>query len=147
MSNYYQQPYYYGYQDDEYYRQQTGTFPGMSPATPVPQFPSGSTITPGGTITTTQPIFEESYVENILRLNRGKIGTFYMTYDSNTEWNARIFRGRIEAAGRDHIVISVPETGQRVLLLMLNLNFVTFDEPINYEYPFHGQVVTEQTPI
>lgn len=152
MNNYYQQPYYYGYQEDAYYRQP------MVYQQAVPQVPAGATITPGGTITTTQPtqggtttitqpVFEESYVENILRLNRGKIGTFYMTYDSNTQWNAKIFRGRIEAAGRDHIVISVPETGERILLLMLNLNYVTFDEPINYEYPFQGHVVTEQTPI
>lgn len=145
MNNYYQNPYYYGYQDDAYLRQ-----PVMyQQAVPqvVPQVPAGSTITPGGSITTTQPIFEESYVENIIRLNRGKIGTFYMTYDSNTQWNAKIFRGKIEAAGRDHIIISVPETGERILLLMLNLNYVTFDEPINYEYPFHGQVITEQSPI
>ena len=25
--------------------------------------------------------FEESYIENILRLNKGKVGTFYMTYN------------------------------------------------------------------
>ncbi|MFD2117738.1 spore coat protein GerQ [Paenibacillus yanchengensis] len=90
---------------------------------------------------------EESYVENILRLNRGKIGTFYMTYENNSEWNAKIFRGVIEAAGRDHIIISDPTTGIRHLLLMLNLDYVTFDGPIEYEYPFHGTVVTPVTPV
>ncbi|OLS38749.1 spore coat protein GerQ [Alkalihalophilus pseudofirmus] len=81
---------------------------------------------------------EQSFIENILRLNRGKIGTFYMTFENNSEWNAMIFRGRVEEAGRDHIVISDPDTGMYYLLLMVNLDYVTFDEPIEYEYPFNS---------
>lgn len=96
----------------------------------VPPNASGSYI-PGGPL----PVVEESYVENILRLNRGKVGTFYMTYENNSQWNAKIFRGVIETAGRDHIIISDPETGMRYLLLMLNLDYVTFDEEINYIPP------------
>jgi len=75
---------------------------------------------------------EQSYIENILRLNLGKTGTFYMTYEGSNEWNSKIFTGTIEAAGRDHIIISNPETGQRVLLLMVNLDYVTFTEELNY---------------
>ena len=97
MNVFYPQAYYYGYAQAPYYREPDGMPPAVS---------SGGTITPGGTVTTVQPLYEESYIENILRLNRGKLGTFYMTYDSNSEWNARIFKGIIEAAGRDHIVIS-----------------------------------------
>ncbi|HAS01126.1 MAG TPA: spore coat protein GerQ [Brevibacillus sp.] len=96
----------------------------------VPPNANGSFI-PGGPL----PVVEESYVENILRLNRGKVGTFYMTYENNSEWNAKIFRGVIETAGRDHIILSDPQTGMRYLLLMLNLNYVTFDEEINYIPP------------
>jgi spore germination protein Q len=69
-----------------------------------------------------------------------------MTYENNREWNAKVFRGIIEAAGRDHIVISDPSTGMRFLLLTLNLDYVTFDGPIKYQYPFQGEVVTETTP-
>ena len=113
-----------------------------------PLVPSGAAVTPmGGNIVTTAPTYEESYVENILRLNRGKIGTFYMTYENNSQWNAKIFQGFIEAAGRDHIVVSNPENGERYLLLMLNLDYVTFDEPIAYEYPFHGEIVTPSSPV
>lgn len=79
---------------------------------------------------------ERSYIENILRLNKGKEVTVYMTFEQNEEWNAKIFKGIIEAAGRDHIILSDPETGKRYLLLMIYLNYVTFDEEINYEYPF-----------
>ncbi|SFA95842.1 spore germination protein Q [Cohnella sp. OV330] len=79
---------------------------------------------------------EESYVENILRMNLGKVATLYMTYENNSEWNAKIFKGVLEAAGRDHIIISDPATGMRFLLLTLNLDYITFDEPLNYNLPF-----------
>ncbi|MUV37440.1 Spore coat protein GerQ [Lentibacillus sp. JNUCC-1] len=79
---------------------------------------------------------EQSYVENILRLNRGKVATLYMTFENNSQWNAKVFKGVIEAAGRDHIIISDPETGKRYLLLMIYLDYVTFDEEINYDYPY-----------
>ncbi len=112
-----------------------------------PQVPSGSFVTPAGGNVVTVPATEESYVENILRLNRGKMATFYMTYENNREWNAKVFRGIIEAAGRDHIIISDPSTGMRYLLLTLNLDYVTFDGPINYEYTFNGQTITNQVPL
>jgi spore germination protein Q len=79
---------------------------------------------------------QQSYIENILRLNRGKVATVYMTFENNREWNAKIFRGVIEAAGRDHLILSDPQTGKRFLLLMVYLDYVTFDEEINYNLPF-----------
>ncbi|MCF2720318.1 spore coat protein GerQ [Paenibacillus sp. SEL1] len=101
-----------------------------------PQVSSGSPMTPTGTVVQVQtPQYEQSYIENILRLNLGKTGTFYMTYENNREWNAKIFKGILEAAGRDHIIISDPATGKRTILLMLNLDYATFDEPLLYQYP------------
>ncbi|WP_339226471.1 spore coat protein GerQ [Oceanobacillus sp. FSL K6-2867] len=81
---------------------------------------------------------QQSYIENILRLNRGKLANFYMTFENNSEWNAKIFTGIIEAAGRDHIIVSDPQTGERYLLLMIYLDYVTFEEEINYDYPYGG---------
>jgi len=81
---------------------------------------------------------EESYIENILRLNKGKQATIYMTFENNDEWNAKVFKGIIEAAGRDHIIISDPDTGRRYLLLMVYLDYITFPEEINYSYPYGG---------
>ncbi|MDF2924026.1 MAG: hypothetical protein K0R57_2940 [Paenibacillaceae bacterium] len=96
---------------------------------------------PGATVPGQLPL-EQSYIENILRLNLGKIATVYMTYENNKDWNAKIFKGRVEAAGRDHIIISDPQTGMRFLLLMINLDYITFDEPLNYYYPLQpGQGV------
>ncbi|PAD40520.1 spore coat protein GerQ [Terribacillus sp. 7520-G] len=79
---------------------------------------------------------EQSYIENILRLNRGKLATVYMTFENNDRWNAKIFKGTIEAAGRDHLILRDPETNRRYLLLMVYLDYVTFDEPLNYNYPY-----------
>ena len=79
--------------------------------------------------------FEESYIENIIRLNRGKLGTFYMTYSDSNEWRDRVYKGVIEAAGVDHIIISDPRDGKRYILLNIYLDWVEFNEEINYEYP------------
>lgn len=112
-----------------------GSYPSGGSGMP-PQVPSGSPMTPSGTVVPTPfPINEQSFIENILRLNLGKIGTFYMTYENNSEWNAKIFKGVLEAAGRDHIIISDPRTGVRTILLMVNLDYVTFDQPLVYQYP------------
>ncbi|RDI41969.1 spore germination protein Q [Falsibacillus pallidus] len=78
---------------------------------------------------------EESYIENILRLNKGKLATVYMTFENKKE---KTFKGIIEAAGRDHLIISDPQTGTRYLLPMIYLDYITFDEEIEYQYPFGG---------
>ncbi len=87
------------------------------------------------------PIIEESYIENILRMNRGKMATIYMTFENNSQWNAKVFKGIIENAGRDHIIISDPQTGMSYLLQMVKLDYITFDESIIYAYPFNGRNV------
>lgn len=116
---------------------QSGMYPGMPQQTPgvtVP-VPSGAEIPVSGAPGAEPTSAEESYIENILRFNRGKIGTFYYTYENNREWNAKVYRGRVETAGRDHIIISDPQTGKRFLLLMVNLDWVEFDEPLAYITP------------
>ena len=78
---------------------------------------------------------EESYIENIIRLNRGKLATFYMSYSDSNEWRDRVYKGIIEAAGVDHIIISDPRDGKRYILLNIYLDWVEFNEEINYDYP------------
>ncbi|GAE33576.1 spore coat protein GerQ [Halalkalibacter akibai] len=91
---------------------------------------------------------EQSYIENILRLNRGKAATFYMTFENNPEWNARVFRGIVEEAGRDHIIVGDFEDQTHYLLLMVNLDYVEFDEPIEYDYPYGAAAPTAApTPL
>lgn len=101
----------------------------------VPPQPSGSQIPGTQAVSPATPFVEESYIENILRLNLGKVATIYMTFENNSQWNAKVFKGVLEAAGRDHVIISDPQTGQRFLLPMVNLDYVTFDEELNYVAP------------
>lgn len=76
--------------------------------------------------------FEQSYIENILRMNKGKKVTIHMTFPDSNEFKDREFSGIIEQSGRDHIIISDPSSGKWFLLLMIYVDFITFDEPINY---------------
>lgn len=80
---------------------------------------------------------EQSYIENILRLNVGKLATFYFSYPDSVEWRDKSYTGIIEAAGRDHIIISDPNNGRWYLLLMIYLNYVDFDEKINYSSEYY----------
>ena len=88
-----------------------------------------------------QPQFsdEQSYIENILRLNLGKEVTVYMNFE-NSQYGSKVFKGRLEAAGKDHIIISEQQTGTRYLLLSIYLDYITFDEEINYYYPYQQNV-------
>lgn len=116
MNQYYWSP--GGYPQPMPMQQQQQTFP-QQPMTPPAQPPSPPRRQ------------EQSYIENILRMNKGKLGTFYFTFENNREWNAKIIKGYIETAGRDHVILS-DASGKRYLMLMIYLDYVTFDEEINY---------------
>lgn len=79
---------------------------------------------------------EQSYIENILRLNKGKKVRVHMTFPDSNEFRDREFSGIIEQSGRDHIILSEPSTGKWLLLLMIYVDFITFDEKINYSQEF-----------
>ena len=85
-----------------------------------------------------QSFEEESYIENILRLNLGKEVSVYMNFE-NSQWGSKIFKGTLEAAGKDHIIISDLNNNTRYLLLTIYLNYITFDDEINYYYPYGQQ--------
>ena len=124
----YQQPYYGG----------AGTTP-MQQTVPPGVFPPGGVgpapTTGGAQVPGMLPI-EQSYIENILRLNKGKLVEVYTTFENNSQWNAKIFKGIIEAAGRDHFILSDPQSGERYLIPMVYLDYVVFGEEIEYEYPY-----------
>ncbi|MFV0395444.1 MAG: spore coat protein GerQ, partial [Coprobacillaceae bacterium] len=56
----------------------TGGVPPTTSGTPTPP------ITP-------PPIIDQTYVENILRINIGKSGKFYFSYDDSAEWRDRMY--------------------------------------------------------
>ncbi|MDR7078663.1 spore germination protein Q [Neobacillus niacini] len=141
MNQYYNQQGYQAYPvrqqgANQYQGQSQGFFPGGQQQ--FPQYPpAGAPQTPPGTVQPQGMLpIEQSYIENILRLNKGKLATVYATFEGNSQWNAKKFVGLIEAAGRDHLILSDPQTGQRTLIPMVAFDYATFDEELEYEYPF-----------
>lgn len=105
-------------------------YPGFQQQQPVT--PPAVTLPSGGRPTT--PFREESYIENILRLNKGKIGTFNFSFESAIEAgkNTLAIRGMVEAAGRDHVILSESGTNRRYLMPMIYFDYAVFDEELNY---------------
>lgn len=81
-------------------------------------------------------MFEQSYIENILRLNRGKVATVYMNFEGS-QWGSKVFKGELLEAGKDHLIIKDLQTNMTYMLLTIYLSYVVFDEDIEYEYPFN----------
>ncbi|MGR3766196.1 spore coat protein GerQ [Rossellomorea sp. NS-SX7] len=150
MSNQQYNPYYQGYQAYDPYRQyyagdMQGQVQGQAQGQYMQPPAQQNAPAPSQNIPGMLPV-EESYIENILRLNKGKVATVYTTFENNTQWNAKVFKGVIEAAGRDHLILSDPQTGTRYLIPMIYLDYITFDEEIEYEYPFNGTGMTNYSP-
>ena len=72
---------------------------------------------------------EKAYIENLLRLNKGKEVKVYMIFPNSNE---KEFNGILESSGRDFIIISEPSTGKWEVLPMMYIEFITFDEKVNY---------------
>lgn len=81
---------------------------------------------------------EQSYVENIIRLNKGKKAKFHVTVPGSIEWQDRVFDGIVEQAGKDHVIVSNPKTGEWYLILLIYVDFVTFEEPIKYNNKYYA---------
>lgn len=100
-----------------------------------PTFPTNTTIPmspPGNISAQTSLPLEQSLIENILRLNKGKKVKVYASYPDSNEWRDKIYEGIIEQSGRDHLILSDPTTGNWYLLKMLYVNYIEFNEKINY---------------
>ena len=108
-----------------------------------PTFPTNQPInnqqqtTPPGNISSQSYLpMEQSYIENILRLNKGKRVNAFVSYPDSSEWQNKIYTGIIEEAGRDHLIISDPVTGYWYLIRMIYLDYVEFMEKINYSHSY-----------
>ena len=76
---------------------------------------------------------EQSYIENILRMNQKKKVKAYVSYPDSSSWQNKVYEGIIEQAGRDHLIISEPKSGIWYLIRLIYLDYVEFDEKINYD--------------
>lgn len=123
------QPYPYGYAGAQ----------GMQPYGGAPGLPQGAYQQP---YPVQQPVGrpeQQSFIENILRMNAGEVATVYMSFENDAPWANKVFKGVIEAAGKDHLILRDLKTTERYLLLMVYLNFVTFPNQINYYTPYSSQ--------
>ena len=108
------------------------TFPTTNP----PGNLNNITSPPGNISYQTSLPIEQSLIENILRLNKGKKVKVYASYPDSNEWRDKIYFGIIEESGRDHLILSDPNTGNWWLIRMLYVNYVEFDEKINYNVDY-----------
>ena len=83
-------------------------------------------------------LWQQSYIENILRANIGKTATVYMNFE-NSQWGSKVFKGTILAAGRDHVILKDNNGETRYMLLLIYRCYVVFEEAINYDYPFRNE--------
>ena len=75
---------------------------------------------------------EQSYIENILRNNKGKKVRVHSSFSDSVEWRDRVFIGIIEHAGRDNLVLHDIDNNIYYLILMIYIDFFEFDEEITY---------------
>lgn len=68
-------------------------------------------------------------IENVLKLNTGKKINVYMLFPNSNEKN---FQGILEVTAQDHITVSEPQTGIWHMLPYNYIEYITFEENINY---------------
>ena len=113
---------------------QNPTFPGNNYQSP--QTPPGN-ISINEVSNTSIPLtMEQSYIENILRLNKGKKVKAYVSYPDSSAWQNKIYEGIIEEAGKDHLIIYDNANNLWYLIRIIYLNYVEFMEPIIYSHAY-----------
>jgi spore germination protein Q len=127
---------YYPYAPQQMPQQMSQQMPQQMPQQ-VPMGTAGSTPGGGpGAVSPAGPAVEQSYIENILRLNKDREVTVYMTFEHAGGGESKAFTGHIEAAGRDHVIINETKTGTRYLLPLIYLDYVVFQGKVAYSYPY-----------
>ena len=83
---------------------------------------------PAGGRPSAPPEREQSYIENILRLNIGEPGIFHFSFEHAlaTGVNTRNIAGTVEAAGRDHVIVKETTSGHQFLFPMIYFDYAEF---------------------
>ena len=105
-----------------------------------PTFPSNNFQTPPGNVSVTEIANtlpqEQSYIENILRLNKGRKVKAYVSYPDSSAWQNKVYEGIIEEAGKDHLIIRDTMNNIWYLIRIIYLNYVEFFDPIVYSHTY-----------
>jgi spore germination protein Q len=104
----------------------------MQPMQQQPMVPPPVTIPSG--IPAGLPLGEQSYIENILRLNIGEPGIFHFSFAHTIgeALNVRNITGSVEAAGRDHVIVKEASTGHQFLFPMIYFDYAEFLGQVKY---------------
>ena len=76
--------------------------------------------------------FEDSYMDSLIRNNIGKQVCIFVTIPSSNDFRDFKFNGILEYSGKDYVILSEPSTGKWHLIPSIYIDFITFDENINY---------------
>ena len=82
---------------------------------------------------------EQSYIENILRLNKGHLANAHVSFPDSSEWKNKVFSGIIEEAGKDHLIIKDQTNNLWYLIRIIYLDYVEFPDQINYLKEFSSK--------
>lgn len=91
---------------------------------------SGGMMTPNQATAPNNYSQQIPYIENILESAIKIKAKIYATFPGSEAWRDRVFDGVIEGAGRDHVVISDPVTGEFHLIPSIYVDYVSFEENI-----------------
>lgn len=71
------------------------------------------------------------YINELLRLNKGKRVTLYVSYPNSRESQDKVFKGTMITSGDDYIVLK-NELNQSLIVWLYNVNYFVFDEEISF---------------
>jgi len=74
---------------------------------------------------------QNDYAENLLKENIGKTIEVYVSFSDSVEWRDSIFRGILEDAGRDYLLIYDQTINKRYLLWNVYLDYIVFEGDVN----------------
>lgn len=72
-------------------------------------------------------VIPQIFIGNIIRLNIGKLGTFFFTFSDSEKWRDESFTGIIEEAGRDFFIIKDVNSEDRFLLPLVYFLWAKFN--------------------
>lgn len=74
----------------------------------------------------------EKSISDILNMNKGKLANIYMSYYNSKDNVSENFSGVIESSSYDHAIISDPKTGKWTILPLMYLDYIEFEESVNF---------------
>lgn len=99
---------------------------GPTPNQETAPYSSNSNMTPNIPLLPPQ----QNYIENVLQATVRLKLRIYMTFPDSTEWRDRIFEGILEGSGRDHLVLSDPNTGNWLIIPLIYVDYYEFLESL-----------------